>query len=116
MDGDRVADHRGDTYVFDLDGTLCDTRGRNYADAIPSRDRIAHVNRLHDAGARILIDSARGSVTGENWQERTEAQLAAWGVSYDRLRTGVKFFGDLYIDDKAITSGMFFRRSDDSTT
>ena len=61
------------------------------------------------AGARILIDSARGSVTGENWHDLTEAQLDRWGVKYHRVRTGVKFFGDRYIDDKAISDEEFFR-------
>lgn len=108
VDRHGVADYRGRTYVFDLDGTLCDTHGRDYHLAIPRPERIACVNALYDRGARILIDSARGSVTGENWQERTEAQLEAWGVKYHHVRTGVKFAGDYYVDDKACQEAEFF--------
>jgi hypothetical protein len=56
----------------------------------------------------VIIDSARGSVTGEDWFDRTEAQLEAWGVKYHHLRTGVKFYGDVYVDDKAIRDEEFF--------
>lgn len=55
-----------------------------------------------------MIDSARGSVTGVDWRAQTEAQLRAWGVHYHVLRTGVKFFGDVYIDDKAMRDTEFF--------
>jgi trehalose-6-phosphatase len=101
-----MADHR--IYVFDLDGTLCHTIGRDYAGATPYPERIAVVNRLFDTGARIIIDSARGSLTGEDWFPQTDAQLIEWGVRYHLLRTGVKFYGDVYIDDKGISDKEFF--------
>jgi len=88
-------------YVFDLDGVICDTNGRDYSGATPFPNRIEAINLLYNEGHTILIDSARGSVTGESWQERTERQLREWGLLFHRVRTGVKFYGDVYIDDKA---------------
>ena len=87
--------------VFDLDGSLCETRDGQYMEAIPDREAIRRVNELYDAGDTINIDTARGSVTGEDWYGRTLAQLEGWGLRFHCLRTGVKFFADRYIDDKA---------------
>jgi len=88
-------------YVFDVDGTLCVTEGMDYLGATPRRDVIERVNALHDAGHRIVIDSARGSGTGIDWTDETRKQLDEWGVKYDVLRCGVKFPADRYIDDRA---------------
>ena len=88
-------------YVFDLDGTLCDTAGRDYMLAVQRIEMIAKVNALFDAGHHIIIDSARGSVTGEPWEDRTRTQLEGWGLRFHALRTGQKFYGDVYVDDKA---------------
>ena len=109
--GDDTAgaqDYRGVTFVFDLDGTLCDTDGREYSRAHPKRDRIELVNDLYRRGARIIVDTARGSGTNENWQAKTEAQLKGWGLKFHRVRTGIKFAGDFYIDDKAQSDREFF--------
>lgn len=108
--------HTIKTYVFDLDGVLCDTDGRDYMNAKPRPRHIAKVNSLYQLGHTILIDSARGSVTGEDWQERTEAQLKDWGVMFHRVRTGVKFYGDVYVDDKAVDDYDFFRFYEDHRT
>lgn len=89
-------------YVVDLDGTLCETHGEDYANATPIWRRIRKVNALHDAGHHVVIDTARGSGSGIDWSERTEAQLSAWGVKYDALRCGVKLPADVYVDDRAI--------------
>lgn len=95
-------------YVFDLDGTLCQTDGRNYLEAVPYPERIAHVNALYDAGNVIIIDTARGSGTGEQWQHRTAVQLNGWGLQYHELRAGVKKFGDIYVDDRAHNAADYF--------
>lgn len=97
-------------YVFDLDGTLCQTVGTNYMDAVPFMDRIAAVNRLFDDGHEIVIDSARGTVSCLAWQTKTEAQLDRWGVKRHRTRTGKKVYGDCYVDDKAVKADEFFDR------
>ena len=89
-------------YVFDLDNTLCQTTGKDYANAIPITERIGRLNDLSKAGHTILIDTARGSGSGEDWTQRTAEQLDRWGVLYHTLRCGVKPPADFYIDDKAI--------------
>ena len=95
-------------YVFDLDGTLCHTNGLEYRDATPFPSRIAHVNRLYDAGHTILVDTARGFVSGIDWTQLTRDQLAAWGVKYHDVRVGKKLFGDVYVDDKGVRAEDFF--------
>ena len=54
-------------YCFDLDGTLCNTDGNNYKDSTPKKERIEIVNTLYDQGHTILIDTARGCVSGKNY-------------------------------------------------
>lgn len=96
-------------YCFDLDGTLCthDPDGK-YDRAEPFPDRIAVVNRLHDEGNHIVISTARGSVTGEFWLWKTEAQLREWGVRYHALDVGHKPYAHRYIDDRAVNAEDFF--------
>lgn len=94
-------------YCFDLDDTLCEYKGY-HSKAKPYRERIAKVNQLYDLGHIIIIETARGSMSGKNWQEFTENQLKKWGLKYHQLRTGVKIHADFYIDDKAINEKDFF--------
>ena len=96
------------TYVFDLDNTLCKTEGSNYLDAAPFQERIQKVNLLHDAGHTIIVETARGCVSGKKWFIQTMEQIKSWGLKFDTLRAGVKFSGDYYIDDKGINSEDFF--------
>ena len=103
----EVKDFRTKIYCFDLDKTLC-TAEENYADAKPLKDRILKVNKLYKKGYTILIDTARGSKTGIDYQKMTEEQLKEWGVKYHKLRTGVKMFANYYIDDKGISDKQFF--------
>ena len=51
-------------YCFDLDLTLCFTKGTDYENAIPIVNRIEKVNRLYEAGHIIKIYTARGSKSG----------------------------------------------------
>ncbi len=87
-------------YCFDLDGTLCETNDGDYLNAVPLLRRVARVNRLYDAGHTIIIDSARGSVTGEDWHSQTLAQLEEWGVKHHQLYVGRKPYADVYVDDR----------------
>jgi hypothetical protein len=96
------------TYVFDLDNTLCKTEGSNYLDAVPFTDRIKKVNLLHDAGHTIIIETARGCVSGKKWFIQTMEQIKSWGLKFDTLRAGIKFSADFYVDDKGINSEDFF--------
>ena len=96
-------------YCFDLDGTLCNTDGNNYKDSTPKKERIEIVNTLYDEGHTILIDTARGCVSGKNYFFFTMEQLKSWGLKFHTLRTGVKFGADIFIDDKGIQDQRFFK-------
>lgn len=96
------------TYVVDLDGTLCFTQGRKYAEARPYPLRIKRINALMQAGHRVIIDTARGSGTGKDYYALTVKQLDEWGVTYSALYVGSKTPGDVYIDDKAQSARRFF--------
>ena len=98
--------------VFDLDGTLCDTKAigedNRYMHATPYNDRIAIVNQLYEKGHKIIIETARGCGSGRNWYQDTLTQLIDWGLKFHTLRTGVKFGGDFFIDDRSIQPDIFF--------
>ena len=95
-------------YVFDLDNTLCETNGSDYVDAKPIQDRIDKVNSLWDEGHTIIIETARGCISGKNWFYLTVDQLKSWGLKFHTLRTGVKFSGDVFVDDRGVNSEDFF--------
>ena len=99
-------------FVIDLDNTLCKTPKENgfyqYKKATPLRERINEVNFLYNSGNKIIIDTARGCNSGFDWHQFTESQLKDWGLKYHILRTGLKFGGDIYIDDKATNPEDFF--------
>jgi len=93
----------GKTFVVDIDGVLASiTPGNNYELAQPLRENIARVNRLHAAGNRILLFTARGSMTGLDWRATTERQMREWGVEHHELRLG-KPAADFYIDDRMLS-------------
>ena len=94
-------------YCFDLDKTLC-THAKDYMKAKPKRERIAIVNDLYDNGCTIIINTARGTVSGLKWFKKTSAQLKKWGLKYHQLIVGVKPHYDFWVDDKAINSEEFF--------
>lgn len=97
-----------ETYCFDLDGTLCtETKGK-YEKAKPYKERIDRVNQLYAKGNTIIIDTARGTLSGKDRFDLTEKQLKEWGVKYHLLRTGIKLYADHYIDNKAINDKAFF--------
>ena len=102
-------------YCFDLDGTLCQTNGCDYMDAKPIISRISLVNSLYDKGNEIYIETARGSGSGINWLKQTKDQLDGWGLKYHKLRVGTKFSADIFIDDRAMSDGVFFEESFDGS-
>lgn len=88
--------------VFDLDGTLCETPSMDYDRASPHTVIIDHVNRLYDAGHRIVIDTSRGWGANRDLRDLTRVQLAEWGVKHHALRVGHKISADRYVDAKAL--------------
>jgi len=103
-------------FVIDLDETLChiellphENNRWDYQNATPFLNRIEKVNSLYEEGHKIIIDTARGSVSGKDWYKDTKNQLHSWGLKFHILRTGIKFPADYYIDDKAIKDSDFFK-------
>ena len=98
-----------DVVLFDLDGTLCKGGEHGaYDKAVPIPSRIERVRKEYDAGHYVIIETARGSGTDTNWYDLTNKQLRAWGVPYHELRTGVKIWADVYVDDRAVWDRDFF--------
>ena len=92
-----------DNLVIDIDGVIATiVPDGNYSNSNPITKNINYINKLKKAGIRIVLFTARGSMSGKNWKILTKNQLKDWGVLYDELLFG-KPSGDLYIDDKAAT-------------
>ena len=93
----------GLTFAFDLDGVLATLVPDNdYRRAQPYPSAIALLNRLHAAGNRIVVYTARGSQTGLDWTAVTGEQLRSWGVHHDEVRFG-KPAADYYVDDRMLS-------------
>ena len=97
------------TVCFDIDGVLCDQVAKDYDGAQPNTEMIALLNRLYDAGHRIVLHTSRfmGRTKSNPAEvERigrafTEAQLAGWGVRYHELVMGKPRY-DFVIDDRSV--------------
>lgn len=79
----------------DLDGYLAKPiSSEHYANAQPIMETIAKINRLYDAGHRIMIHTARG------WYlyDITIKWLVQHGVKYTSLVMG-KLYAHAYLDD-----------------
>jgi CMP-N,N'-diacetyllegionaminic acid synthase len=91
------------TFVFDIDGVIATiVPGNDYNLAGPLTDNIRRINRLHAAGNRIILQTARGSMTGIDWSEVTRKQLRDWGVQHHELYFG-KPAAHYYVDDKMLS-------------
>ena len=105
----------GKTYVFDIDGTLCEKTDGDYTKAAPFNNRIQKVNDLYDQGNTIILFTARGMGRTEGnsqaairmFFDMTLEQMTQWGVKFDRLILG-KPAADFYIDDKGMKDVEFF--------
>jgi len=86
-------------YCYDIDGTICESTD-GYEQTRPLRKAIERVNQRYLDGNYIILNTARGSVTGEDHRRLTERQLAEWGVRYHELHME-KPYADIYIDDRA---------------
>lgn len=90
------------TICFDIDGVIATKVPENdYNLAKPREEIIERIRRLHREGHRIILHTARGSMTGIDWRVVTEQQMKEWGVSYDELHFG-KPAADYYVDDRAL--------------
>jgi CMP-N-acetylneuraminic acid synthetase len=89
-------------FVFDIDGVIAMIqKENNYALAQPNLPMIDIINRLYNMGNQIILHTARGYVTGIDWEEVTVKQLKEWGILYHELHFG-KPNADYYVDDKML--------------
>ena len=104
-------------YVIDIDGTICDKqREHDYNKSFPYHKRIRIINQLYDDGHTIVYYTARGMGRNNNnaalainqFYSLTEKQLEEWGAKHHQLILG-KPSADVYVDDKGIRDGKFFR-------
>jgi len=95
-------------YYVDLDNTLCFTENSDYVNSVPIPERIAKVNELKTQGHTIVIWTARGGVSKQDWMLFTAEQLKNWGVQYDVLSLEKPSF-DCIIDDKAVCLNQYWK-------
>ena len=115
QDNDHCQRHTVLIYCFDIDDTICKTKGQNYTESQPIHNRIKIINNLYDEGNIILFSTARGMGRTDNcvdlaksmFFDLTAKQLNDWGVKYHKLFLG-KPSGDFYVDDKGVKDEDFF--------
>ena len=86
----------------DIDNTICNTTNMDYENSTPIFENIEKVNSLFENNT-IVMWTARGTLSNNNYFELTLSQLKKWGVKFNELRMGKPAF-DLLIDDKALNS------------
>lgn len=103
--------------AIDLDDTLCyrpknieHLKGDKYNYCKPINENIELINKLYDAGNKIIIYTARGMFTYnmditlvyDKLFDLTKKQLINWNVKYHKLVMG-KHPYDFLLDDKALS-------------
>jgi D-beta-D-heptose 7-phosphate kinase/D-beta-D-heptose 1-phosphate adenosyltransferase len=88
-------------YCFDIDDTLLKYHG-DYKLATPITERINRVNQLYDEGHKIILMTARGMSSGNDYSDLTKMQLLAFGIKYHELVMNKKPNADIFIDDKGL--------------
>ena len=101
-------------YIVDIYGTICRAHqlpsGKwDYANHTPIDGRITRINKLYEEGHTIKYMTARGVVSGIDYYEMTKNQLDSWGCKYHELSVGEKEDYDIWVDDKAHNSEVFFK-------
>lgn len=92
-------------YCFDLDGTLLDTQGGDYAKAKPIKERVVMLRDLYVNGNVIIINTGRNQI----YEYFTAMQLEEYEIPYHALLVGAKPHADIYIDDKGMNAKDFFK-------
>jgi len=98
-------------YIVDIDGTICETVNKDYANSKPNKERIALINHLFDQGNEIHYWTARGSLSGVDYLPLTVNQLNEWGCKYTTANVGKPSY-DTWVDDKAFNDKEFFNDID----
>ena len=95
------------TLCFDLDNTLCKTKGNDYDNSKPKKNAINLVNKLYRKGYTIKIYTARymGRSNDKLKNKRSKftkitKQIKKFGIKYHKSFIA-KPSADMYIDDKS---------------
>lgn len=96
------------TFIFDIDGVVCETKKGDYKKAKPKKGRIEKINKLYDNGNTIVFFTSRGKMTGIDWSKLTHYQFKRWKLKHHDIIFG-KPFGDLYVDDRGMNDKDFFK-------
>jgi len=95
------------TFCFDIDNTICKTKGKQYENSKPFQNAIKTINKLYENGHIIKIFTARYMGRNNDYIKNKKKihlkisnQLSKWGVKYHKLFIS-KPSADIYIDDKA---------------
>ena len=95
------------TFCFDIDNTICKTKGSDYKKSKPKKKNIESINRLYKKGYIVKIFTSRfmgrtnsnSTIAKKLGYKNTFRQLKKWGLMFDVLIMGKPRF-DIYIDDK----------------
>tara|TARA_Y100001970_G_C14256359_1_gene875753 strand:+ start:13 stop:366 length:354 start_codon:yes stop_codon:yes gene_type:complete len=95
-------------FCFDIDNTICKTKGKNYSNSKPNKNAINLINKLYDRGHIIKIHTARymgrskDNINKANKKgfKFTYNQLKKWNLKFNKLII-TKPSADIFIDDKA---------------
>lgn len=99
-------------YFVDIDNTICETDGMNYANSKPITKNIEKINKLYDEGHTVIYWTSRGK-GNKNYgyvKPLTIKQLNSWGCKRHKVWFSKPIF-DVFIDDKAINSETFFNEN-----
>ena len=96
-------------FCFDIDNTICKTKGKNYKNAKPHKDVVKIINKLYDNGHIIKIFTARFmgrnndniKLAYKEGYKMTFKQLKKWNLKFHKLLMGKPSF-DLFVDDRAL--------------
>ena len=94
---------------FDLDNTICITKGKQYSKSKPIKKVIILINNLYSEGHYIKIFTSRymgrnnDNIKKANKQgyKSTSKQIKSWGLKFHKLIIGKPSF-DFFVDDRSI--------------
>ena len=75
-------------FCFDIDNTICKTKGKNYKNAKPYKDIIKIINKLYNNGHTIKIFTAR--YMGRNNDNIKLAYKEGYNNTLKQLKNGIK--------------------------
>ena len=94
---------------FDIDNTICFTKGSEYSSSKPKKKIIKLIIKLYENNTIILFTSRYMNRYNGNLKlvykkkKITEKQIRSWNLKYHKLIMGKPIY-DFFIDDKAFNN------------